>query len=164
MGNLLWDSDRPEFVERVAKLAGGTTYRVPVGGRGSSPDHMPDAHAIAAALAYARLGREDIGPDVAYCLVLQSDAYRNKVVRALAERIGEAVAPHAIRNARRHAATACDAAWDAVIHLARGVGNRRPQGCSERAWDLMLLGAIRLIHDSAWDSLAEAERKYRLAS
>lgn len=164
MGNLLWSSDRPEFVERVAKLAGKTTYRVPVGGRGTKMDQLPDEHAVAVALAYSRQGRDDIGPDVAYCLVLQSDAYRRKVVRTLAQRIGDAVNPHAIRESRQHAAAACDAAWDAVIHLTKGVSSRRPVDCPERAWDLMLLGAIKLIHDSAWDSLAEAERKYRLAS
>lgn len=163
MGNLLWSSDRPDFVERVARLAGQTTYRVPVGGRSTSSDHLPDAHAIASALAFARRGPEDIGPDVAYCLVLQSDAYRNKVVRKLASGLGGVIGAHSLRHARNHAQTACDAAWDAVIHLKSGVSARRPTGCKEHAWDTMLLGAISVLHDSAWDSLMEAERRYRLA-
>lgn len=163
MGNLLWSSDRPEFCERVAKLAGGTTYRVPVAGRGTHQGWLPDAHAIATALAFARKGPEDIGPDVAYCLVLQSDAYRRKVVRMLAESIGS-MDGREIRHCRQYAVEACDAAWDAVIHLTRGASRRRPPDCAERGWDRMLLTAIATLHDSAWDALGEAERRYLSAA
>ena len=65
--SLLWSTERADFVERVAKLAGGTTYRTPGAGRGTDLKALPDEHAIAAALAYARQGPNDIGPDVAYC-------------------------------------------------------------------------------------------------
>ena len=47
----LYSSDRPEFAERVARLAGQTTYRVPTEGRGTRTEQLPDAHAIATALA-----------------------------------------------------------------------------------------------------------------
>lgn len=160
MGNLLWASDRPEFCERVAKLAGGTTYRVPVEGKGTKIAQLPDAHAIAAALAYSRRGASDIGPDVAYCLVLQSDAYRIKVCRMLAEALGSSMDGRELRHARKHVHAATGAAWDAVIHLRSGVSARRPHECPQVAWDKMLLAAIAQLHDSAWDSLAEAERKY----
>lgn len=161
MGNLLWSSDRPEFIERLAKLAGGTTYRVPLEGKGTKFDQMPDAHAIAAALSFARRGPQDIGPDVAYCLALQSDSYRSAVCRRLAEAIGEAADGRQIKGARPYAMDACQAAWDAVIHLESGVGKRRPPQCKESAWDVMLLTAISRMHDSAWGSLAEAEKRYR---
>ena len=160
MGNLLWTSDRPEFCERVAKLAGDTTYRVPTEGKGTKVAQVPDAHAIAAALAYARQGPQDIGPDVAYCLVLQSDAYRWKVCRMLAEAMGNCMDGREIRHARQHAMTAALAAWEAVIHLRGGVSRARPHDCPAVAWDKMLLTAIARLHDSAWDALAEAERKY----
>lgn len=161
MGNLLWDSDRPAFCERVAKLAGGTTYRDPwtVSG-GNIADRLPDAHAIATALSFARRGPQDIGPDVAYCLVLQSDAYRRKVVRMLAEAIGS-MDGREIRHARGYAGNACEAAWEAVIHLQSGY--KRPYGCSEAAWSKMLLTAVSIMHDQAWDALAGAERCYRQA-
>lgn len=162
MGNLLWSSDRPEFCERVAKLAGGTTYREPwASGSSDSADHLPDAHAIATALAFARQGPQDIGPDVAYCLALQSDAYRNKVVRMLAEALG-GMDGREIVNARPYALDAADAAWMAVIHHKGGA--KRPDGCASFAWDKMLLTAIAHMHDSAWDALATAERKYHAAA
>ncbi len=162
MGNLLWSSDRPEFCERVAKLAGGTTYREPwAAGSSDSADHLPDAHAIATALAFARQGPQDIGPDVAYCLALQSDAYRNKVVRLLAEALGR-MDGREIRHARGYAPDAALAAWWAVIHLKGGYP--RPDGCARPAWDKMLLTAIATLHDSAWDALAIAERKYHAAA
>lgn len=160
MGNLLWDSDRPEFVERCARLAGGTTYRVPVEGRGTRHDHLPASHAIAAALAMSRRGAQDVGPDVAYCIATGSDGYRRSVVVRLAEAIGGMGIGREIRHSRAHVAEACGAAWDAVVHQQRGVSDRRPEGCSMRAWDTMLLAAIGVLHDSAWDSLYRAERAY----
>lgn len=162
MGNLLWSSDRPEFCERIAKLAGGTTYREPwAAGGGSSGDNLPDAHAIATALAYAKQGPDDIGPDVAYCLVLQNDSYRLRVVRLLAVAIGN-MDGREIRHARQFASQAADAAWDAVIHLKGG--HRRPLECAQQAWDKMLLTAIATLHDKAWDAVSLAERKYRSAA
>src|SRR5690606_31516275 len=93
----LWSSDRPEFTERLAKLAGQTTYRTPNnGGTGKTADHLPDAHAIATALSFSRRGPDDVGPDVAYCWVLQTDAYRQKVVRKLSA----ALRCHEFRDAR----------------------------------------------------------------
>lgn len=164
MGSLLWSSDRPEFTERIAKLAGSTTYRVPVEGRGTKFDQLPDAHAIATALAFARRGPQDIGPDVAYCLVLQSDAYRNTVCLKLAEAVGDAADGREIKGARQYAMAACQAAWDAVIHLEAGVNKRKPPNCKESAWDVLLLTALCQLHDSAWASLFEAERRYRSAA
>lgn len=74
---------RAGFAERVAKMAGGTTYREPVGSFGSSADHLPDAHAIAAAMAYARRGQTDIGPDIAVAIATGSIAHRTKIVMEL---------------------------------------------------------------------------------
>ena len=159
MSSLLWSTDRPEFLERIGKLAGGTTYRTPGGGRGTDPPGMPDEHAIAAALAFARRGPDDIGPDVAYCWALQSDAYRHKVTRKLAI----ALRCHALRGLGPHLHTAADIAWDAMIHNRRG-GGRRPIEVEATKWDRALLAAVGTLHASAWDSLAEAERRYQRAA
>lgn len=166
MGSILWSGDRPDFVERVAKLAGGTTYRTPTAGRGTNLDQLPDTHAIAAALSFARRGPDDIGPDVAYSWVLQSDAYREPVTRKLAVALNSGEVREEARRGgvsqtgafRRAAAYA---GWDAMIHDRR---TAQPVGVPNRLWDMLLLGAIGTLHASAWDSLAEAERAYHRAA
>ena len=155
MTDKLWGSDKPEFLERLAKLAGGTTYREPVGGLGTKHDHMPDSHAIAAALGFARRGPDDIGPDVAYCWAIQSDAYREKVTRKLCI----AMHCHELRGTAKHRLAATRAAWDSMIHDR--YGHARPAGCAELPWSKLLLTAIGTMQTSAWDTLADAELAYR---
>lgn len=155
MSGLLWSTDRPEFVERVAALAGGTTYRLPVAGRGTKADQLPDAHAVAAALAYARTSPGDIGPDVAYCWALQTDVYRDRVLRQAL-----AMLPGKGRSAKVEGELmqALGAAWDAMIWDRP---TRRPADIPERAWSVALLFGIKVLHESAWDAVAAAERAYR---
>jgi hypothetical protein len=153
MGSALWSSERPEFVERVAKLAGGTTFRTPGGGHGTKQDQMPDTHAIAAALSFGRSGPEDVGPDVAYCWVLQSDAYRQKVVRMLAA----ALRCHEFRAVTTYRLVAAEAAWEAMVWNR---SSARPSD-APRTYDRMLLTACGTLERAAWDALASAERAYR---
>ena len=155
----LWSNDRPEFTERIASLAGGTTYRTPVAGRGTKQDQLPDEHAIATALSFARRGPEDIGPDVAYCWVLQSDAYRERVTRKLAV----ALSCYTLRNIRPHLLALSQIAWDTMIHDRTGLG-AAPPGVPQVPWDRGLLAALGTLHTSAWDALAEAERRYHRAA
>lgn len=149
----LWSTDRPEFAERIAKLGGTSTFREPWGGSSGTADRMPDAHAVAAALAFARQGPEDIGPDVAYCWVLQTDAYRRKVTTMLAH----ALRSHHSRWRASERLSAAEAAWDAMVWER---STPKPAGAS-KDWDAMLLACCCVMHDAAWDSLAEAERVYR---
>lgn len=151
----LYSSDRLEFAERVARLAGQTTYRVPTEGRGTKTEQLPDAHAIASALAFARRGDDDIGPDVAYCWVLQSNAYKQRVTRKLAI----ALRCHATRSHGRHRLAAAEIAWDAMIHDRRA-GGQAPADMRPMDWDRLLLAAIGTLQTTAWDALAEAERRY----
>lgn len=145
-------TDRDSFIERVAALAGQTTYRVPVGGRGTKLSHVPDAHAVATALSFARRNREDIGPDIAYSWVIGSDAYRERVTRTLSS----ALRQHRFRGAGAHRLAAAQWAWQAMIH---GVSGPRP--CPAPAcWELMVLTAMAAMEAEAWDALREAERRY----
>ena len=152
----LYSSDRPEFAERVARLAGQTTYRVPTEGRGTRMEQLPDAHAIAAALAFARQGPDDIGPDVAYCYVLQNDSYRAKVIRLLTDTLCRQSGA-----SRGDMAAAAGAAWDAMIWER---STPRPTNIDQRAWDVILLLACGVLNAAAWDSLAQAERCYTRAA
>ncbi|WP_244953566.1 hypothetical protein WCN79_01950 [Xanthomonas axonopodis pv. vasculorum] len=79
-----YTSERASFRERLARMSGGTTYRAPMEGHGTKSDTMPDVHTMAAALAYARQGEGDIGPDIALAIVCQTDYRRQRIVNELA--------------------------------------------------------------------------------
>ncbi|WP_019303629.1 hypothetical protein [Xanthomonas oryzae] len=79
-----YTSERASFRERLARMSGGTTYRAPIEGHATKSDTMPDVHTMAAALAYAREGESDIGPDIALAIVCQTDYRRQRIVTELA--------------------------------------------------------------------------------
>src|SRR5690348_12928939 len=101
---VIYSHERAGLIERLAVLAGQTTWREPVGsfGNGMRPDTVPQAHTLAAAMSYAqrripevedlrrvvmRRDATDIGPDVLECLVYQrvvnGHRIRVQLVRAL---------------------------------------------------------------------------------
>ncbi len=151
-----FSTERANFTERLASLAGGTTYREPVGGHGTKVEHLPDAHAVATALAYAKQGRDDIGPDVAYCWVLRSDAYRNRVVSLLSV----ALRCHELRGADGYRTLGANAAWDALVWDRV---TPKPAGATERVWGDVVAAAGAVMLESAWCALARAERRYKAA-
>lgn len=156
--NQLYSAERPEFLERVASLAGQTTFRTPSGGRGTKMEQLPDAHAIATALAFARRRSDpdDIGPDVAYCWATGTDAYRERVTRRLAI----ALRCHATRSHGAHRLAAAQLAWDSLVHNARP-SQKAPADVSRHDWDRLLLAAVATLQSVAWEALAHAERAYR---
>jgi|GEM_PF-2147060 len=79
----VYTNERAGFRERLARMAGGTTYREPIGGYGTKADSVPDVHTMAAALAYAKEGPSDIGPDIALAIVCQADYRRQQIVTEL---------------------------------------------------------------------------------
>lgn len=152
----LYSTDRPEFIERLAALAGGSTYRMPTAGKGTKLDQLPDTHAIAAALGFARRGHLDIGPDVAFCWALQSDCYKERVIDRVVGALGAAS-----HSTSEELALAVAAAWDSMIWSR---STKRPARIPQKAWDVALLCAIGVLQNSAWDALAEAERRYTRAA
>lgn len=144
--------NRDDFIERIAALAGQTTYRVPVGGRGTKLSHLPDAHAVATALSFARRNPEDIGPDIAYCWALGTDAYRERVTR----RLSDALRHHRFRGAGSHRLAAVQWAWQAMIH---GESHPRPAP-HPPCWELMVLTALATLESEAWEALRNAENRY----
>jgi hypothetical protein len=124
---------RAGFMERVAELAGGTTYRMPVGGQGTGGDRMPDAHAIAASLAYARRGPTDIGPDIAVAIATGSVAHRTRIVMELSAallactgRVGDRAA-HFLLTISAHC----------YLCVTGTTNVERPLGVSERDYTLL---------------------------
>lgn len=154
----LFSSERPEFLERVAALAGQSTFRTPSGGRCTKSEQLPDAHAIATALAFARRrdDPDDIGPDVAYCWATGTDAYRERVTRRLAI----ALRCHATRSHGAHRLAAAQRAWDSLVHSHRA-DDSPPREVSRHDWDRLLLAAVATLQSVAWEALADAERAYR---
>ena len=69
-----WTHERATFRERIARLAGRTSWREPVAGYTNKAGELGEEQQIAMALAFARDQDDplDIGPEVAYCLVCES--------------------------------------------------------------------------------------------
>ena len=73
---------KPDFAERLAKLAGTIAGMALTPGSGSTGS-LPDAHALAAALAMARRGARDIGPEIAAAIYCGTDLWRPRIVAEL---------------------------------------------------------------------------------
>ena len=77
----------PSLAERCAKLAGKTTYRVPVEGVGTKFDHVPDTCALTYDLCGARGEKWNPGPELIYAHATGSEAERSEVIDWLAEKM-----------------------------------------------------------------------------
>ena len=79
--------DRIGFIERLGRLVGQTTYRVPVEGKGTKFDHLPESHALIVDLCGARGKRWNPGPEVAYAFATGVENNRDDVIKWLAEKL-----------------------------------------------------------------------------
>lgn len=85
----VWSHERATFRERIARLAGRTSWREPVAGYTNKAGELGEDQAIAMALAFARDRDDplDIGPEVAYCLICETRRGKpdvlDKLTRAL---------------------------------------------------------------------------------
>ena len=156
MGDV-FSTERAGFAERLARLAGGTTYREPMGGHGTKSDHIPDVHAMAASLAFARRGASDIGPDVAMAVICRKMAHRRRVVTELAAallaqsgRVGERCADYLPQIA-----AAC------YSNVVTGEALERPEGPDDRDWEILSAMGTGLLWDAVSVSVRRAEYAYR---
>lgn len=153
-------NERAGFAEKVARLAGRTAYREPIGGFGSRSDYMPDEHAIAAAMAFARRGPNDIGPDVAVAIATGTHAHRMKIVRELAAallattgRIGERCADSLLH-------VSADCYLDVVGAVPAGHG----EGITESDYAKLRKLGVMLLWDCAENAFRRARQAYRKAA
>lgn len=151
---------RAGFAERVAKMAGGTTYREPVGSSGTRADYMPDEHAIAAALAYARRGPGDIGPDVAVAIATGSTAHRTKIVMELSAALLAATG----RVGERTANFLLSIAAHCYLDVVGQPSGKRPLGVSERDYQLLRSFGHGILWQAAESALNRAQKAYRQAA
>lgn len=157
----VYSTERAGFAERLGRLAGGTTWREPMEGYGSRHDWQPEAHKLAQALAYARAGENDIGPDLVCAIVLQWPGKPHRIVTELAAallaqtgRVGERCADYIPIIARQ-------------CYLSVVTGVELPDeidGVALRDW--MILSAIgtATLWDSCEQTVRRAERAYRAAA
>lgn len=150
---------RPPFRERVMALAGRGGYREPGMGGGDRKTVPPD-HMIAAALAYGRDGKDDVGPDVAMALATgrMGEAQTLRVLRWL----GGMLASERTASVRRckpwaghialYALNATTKAWQVPP---------APDGVQSSDWGEAVLFACLLLEQSAEDALALAARRWR---
>lgn len=80
-------TERPSFLERLGRLAGQTTYRVPVEGIGTRFSYLPESHSLAGALSYARGKRWNPGPEIAYAYATGIEHKREEVIDWLSEKL-----------------------------------------------------------------------------
>lgn len=158
-----YSAERAGFAERLGRLAGETTYRVPVEGRSTRHASVPEPHALATALAYARRSRDDVGPDMAYDMVLGRATYRVRIVRSVA----------AAMMSYRGQGSRCIARWpqwvNQACHIAYGEllgfrAVRGPLAVPDDDWSMLVESAKRIMLILADDAVAHAERAYHCAA
>lgn len=145
----------PDFRERLMALAGGTAFRD--GTPSTRSDNLPVAHAVAAQLAFARRGREDVGIDVAVAAALGSDYKRAVIVSLLANALAVDRHPLTRRNLKALGYIA-NCAFDIVVH---GRHRGRLSTVSADDWALLVPAACRILEALADAAVAEAERLWR---
>jgi hypothetical protein len=81
-------ADRAGFLERLARLAGQSTYREP-GGGGSpySARMMTTENALALALSFARRDKRDVGPEMVYTIATAVPHQSARVISWLGARL-----------------------------------------------------------------------------
>ena len=157
MTDIFNHGERPSFIERLAVLAGKTTYTVPMGGRSSQVKKVPDAHAIAMALSFARNGKEDIGPDVAYDLATSSIRHRATIVRAVASAIGKDRHCRPVRRNRPWIHMACNVAYCEIMGYSL---HACPHSVTQNDWALLVEASKRVMLTMAESAVYRAERAF----
>ena len=151
-----YTAERAGFAERAGKLAGSTTYREPVAGRTNKADHMPDAHAIAAAFAFAKQHRHDIRPDIAVAVNTGCQLRKKEVVTALAASILTLMQK------------AGEAEIKAIIHVSedcflRAIGMKgigKPKNMEAKAFDALSRLGDSIILSASSEGTSMAARAY----
>jgi len=149
--------DRASFAERAAKLAGGTTYREPIGGRSTKQD-IPDEHSIAAAFAYARQAPHDIGPDIAIAIITGQAAHRQKIVTELAAALMSGLG----RRSKGCAESIIYVAADCYMRVVTGKGIGKPEGMGDKPYEIARTLGDCILWRAADEAMHRAERAYRM--
>lgn len=80
-------TDDADFLERMGRLAGQTTYRVPVEGNGTRFGEVPCSHALVVTLCGARGRKWQPGPEIAWAVATGVQHKREAVIEWLATKL-----------------------------------------------------------------------------
>lgn len=158
MASETYTHERASFVERIQRLAGTSTWREPMQGSGTTGDSMPDAHALAAAMAWTGKDGLGIGHRVAYAIYLGSLHWQDEIVRAVAEQLQSLEARMRRRDGK--APISRFAAIAAYLSVCRGVETPKPAE-SDSTWFLLVRVGERWMLSQAEEALDVAEAAYR---
>lgn len=152
----------PSLWERLARLAGQTTYREPIGGRTTRTAVIPADHELCVALGWARDRDDphDIGPDVAMDIATGGGRNMASVVRELANAL-DADRGRGSRVVGRNRPYLRIVAADAYARICYGQRFERPEMVTERDWDTLTEAAYRVLERMADNAVARAERFLR---
>lgn len=146
--------ERPAFRERVMALAGASTYREPVEGRGSETTRIPAVHLVAAALSYGRRGPADIGPDMACDLATDRMGHAVRVTRGLRIAMG-----HDRSRIVKRAAPWLQVIAESGYQVAMGRSCLPcPEGLDVDDYALLVAAAEKILLRAADEAVSHAER------
>jgi hypothetical protein len=151
---------RAPFRERVMALAGRGGVCEPTAGGGSVRGTVPPDHMVAAALAFGRRDRADVGPDIAMAMATGrlGEAHTLRVLRWL----GGLLAGDRSAACRRLRPWAGHYALWAFNAAMRGWQvPPAPEGVADDDHATVLLFAYLLLEQAAEDALALAARRWR---
>lgn len=154
-----FDRSRSPFRERVMALAGHSTYREPAA-PGTAQRAVPADHVIAAALAFGRRDRDDVGPDVAVDIATGRPGHWRAVCLWLGRQLAGDRSAACVRL-RPWAAHYAMWAYNATV-----TGQQfppAPEGVAAKDHGEVALFACLLLEQAAEDALALAARKWKAA-
>lgn len=164
MSQQTYSNDRPTFAELIAKAAGETAYKLPVEGRGTRRMECPQVHDALHALAAARLGPDDIGPDIAFDRCTGTSRHAQRILLQTGRAIEEA-GRHSVDGlaaARRMAG--CRAVLASLAYNAVARGLPVPPAPNERVrkdYETVILFAIAWLESQANEALTRAAGRWR---
>lgn len=149
--------------DRLAILAGQTTYRQPMEGRSTRTPRLPPEHELCIALGWARRRDDpfDIGPDVVFDMATGSGRYMPRVINALAGAMDPGPGHRGHRAAQRARPFLRVIASDAYARLVFGQSFEKPEDCRADDWIALTEGAYRALSTMADDALDRACRRLR---
>jgi len=154
----IYSNERAGLIEQLGILTGGTTWREVFRGSHSTADNMPQAHKLAAALAYAReTDPSNIGPDILEAMATGTQVHRRRIVGELTAALRIGTGRLAARNMDHLLQIAADAFLACVGVLPKG----RPQAVSARDYNALTALGERILWRAADEALTALARKLR---
>lgn len=152
-------ASRPSLWERLAALAGHTTYREPAGGRSTELAAIPADHELCIAIGWSRRRDDpyDIGPDIAFDAATQSSRHQRTICELLAKSLA-ADQSRWRRVIRRNRGYLRIVAFDAYLRVVYGQqsGCRKPDGMDKEDWGELGEAAYRVLTTMADEAVLRA--------